>query len=135
MGELQFSVLELLFLRIFIMDFSIPLVFVVLFIMACLSLVVVYKYGMREKSYEEALAEQRQQTHALLGTKAKPKEKKHKKPSKKVCFAKSQSLNEIIIAYQVHTFDRLRFYQHISNHSTISNFMKLNKTHVQLYQV
>lgn len=69
------------------MDFSIPLVFVGLFIVACLSLVFVYKYGMKEKSYEEALAEQRQQTHALLGSKAKPKEKKAKKPSKKVCFA------------------------------------------------
>lgn len=70
---------------VFEMDFYIPLIFIVVFIVACLSLVIVYKYGMKEKSYEEALAEQRQQTHALLGTKAKPKEKKPKKPSKKVC--------------------------------------------------
>lgn len=68
------------------MDFSIPLVFIGLFIVACLSLFFVYIFGMREKSYEEAVAEQRQQTHALLGTKAKPKEKKPKKAAKKVCF-------------------------------------------------
>lgn len=67
------------------MDLTIPMVFVFIFIVACLSLVFVYKYGMKEKSYEEALAEQRQQTQALLGTKPKPKEKKPKKPSKKVC--------------------------------------------------
>lgn len=68
------------------MDFSIPLVFIGLFIVACLSLVFVYKYGMKEKSYEEAVAEQRQHTQALLGVKAKPKEKKPKKPSKKVWY-------------------------------------------------
>lgn len=66
------------------MELFIPLVFVVLFIVACLSLVVVYKFGMKEKSYEEALAEQRQKTQALLGIKSKPKEKKPKKLSKKV---------------------------------------------------
>lgn len=68
------------------MDFSIPLVFIGVFIVACLSLVFVYKYGMKEKSYEEAVAEQRQHTNALLGVKPKPKEKKPKKPSKKVCY-------------------------------------------------
>ncbi|KAG5890213.1 hypothetical protein JTB14_028755 [Gonioctena quinquepunctata] len=40
-------------------------------------------YGIKEKSYEEALAEQRQQTNALLGVKPKPKEKKSKKAAKK----------------------------------------------------
>lgn len=66
------------------MEFSLPLVFIGVFIVACLSLFIVYKYGMKEKSYEEALAEQRQQTQALLGVKPKPKEKKSKKTSKKV---------------------------------------------------
>lgn len=50
---------------------------IVLFIFV--SLLLVYKYGIREKSYEEALAEQRQQTNALLGIRPKPKEKKQKK--------------------------------------------------------
>ncbi|XP_023017045.2 SMC superfamily domain-containing protein aluminum tubes isoform X2 [Leptinotarsa decemlineata] len=65
------------------MDFSTPLIFVVLFIVASFSLFLVYKYGIKEKSYEEALAEQRQQTNALLGVKPKPKEKKNKKAAKK----------------------------------------------------
>lgn len=79
------------------MDFYIPLIFIVVFIVACLSLIIVYKFGMREKSYEEALAEQRQQTHALLGAKAKPKEKKPKKPSKKVSIIWNQEISFILM--------------------------------------
>lgn len=67
------------------MDLSIPIIFVVLFVVASLSLFLVYKYGIKEKSYEEALAEQRQQTNALLGVKSKTKDKKSKKAAKKVC--------------------------------------------------
>lgn len=66
------------------MEVSTPLIFIVLFIVASCSLFLVYKYGIKEKSYEEALAEQRQQTNVLLGVKAKPKEKKNKKATKKV---------------------------------------------------
>ncbi|KAJ8944172.1 hypothetical protein NQ314_009534 [Rhamnusium bicolor] len=65
------------------MDISTPLIFLSLFLLASLSLFLVYKYGIKEKSYEEALAEQRQQTNALLGVKPKPKEKKNKKAAKK----------------------------------------------------
>ncbi|KAJ8977644.1 hypothetical protein NQ317_003622 [Molorchus minor] len=65
------------------MDFPTPLIFIALFLLACLSLFLVYKYGIKEKSYEEALAEQRQQTNMLLGTKPKPKEKKTKSLRKK----------------------------------------------------
>ncbi|CAH1116950.1 unnamed protein product [Phaedon cochleariae] len=65
------------------MDLSTPLLFIVLFLIACFSLFLVYKYGVKQKSFEEALAEQRQQTNALLGLKPKPKEKKNKKASKK----------------------------------------------------
>lgn len=50
-------------------------------VLACL--LFFFKFGIKEKSYEEALAEQRQQANALLGPRPKPKEKKVKK-SKKV---------------------------------------------------
>ncbi|XP_044263237.1 ribosome-binding protein 1 isoform X2 [Tribolium madens] len=66
------------------MDFQIPFVFVSLFSLASVLLIFVYKFGIKEKSYEEALAEQRQQNHILLGAKPKLKEKKNKKTSKKV---------------------------------------------------
>ncbi|KYB26693.1 ribosome-binding protein 1 isoform X2 [Tribolium castaneum] len=66
------------------MDFQIPFVFVSLFSLASVLLIFVYKFGIKEKSYEEALAEQRQQTQILLGVKPKLKEKKNKKTAKKV---------------------------------------------------
>lgn len=66
------------------MDISTPLIFIALFLLAFCSLFFVYKYGIKEKSYEEALAEQRQTTNVLLGVKPKPKEKKNKKAAKKV---------------------------------------------------
>lgn len=47
---------------------------------ACL--LIFFKFGIKEKSYEEALAEQRQFSNALLGTRPKPKEKKVKKAKK-----------------------------------------------------
>ncbi|CAH0551245.1 unnamed protein product [Brassicogethes aeneus] len=65
------------------MDISTPIIFIGIFIIACVSLFLVFKFGIKEKSYEEAVAEQRQQTNALLGVRAKPKEKKSKKSSKK----------------------------------------------------
>ncbi|XP_018576892.1 ribosome-binding protein 1 isoform X3 [Anoplophora glabripennis] len=66
------------------MDVSTPLIFIALFLLAFCSLFLVYKFGIKEKSYEEALAEQRQTTNALLGVKPKPKEKKNKKAAKKL---------------------------------------------------
>ncbi|KAJ3648678.1 hypothetical protein Zmor_020462 [Zophobas morio] len=66
------------------MDIQIPFIFVSLFSLASVVLIFIYKFGIKEKSYEEALAEQRQQTHILLGIKPKLKEKKSKKLSKKV---------------------------------------------------
>ncbi|KAJ8925632.1 hypothetical protein NQ315_009477 [Exocentrus adspersus] len=77
------------------MDFPIPFIFIALFLLACCSLFLVYKYGMKGKSYEEALAEQRKTTNTLLGARPKPKEKKSKKGSEKVkLFASSLSLKE-----------------------------------------
>nr|CAH7768422.1 unnamed protein product [Callosobruchus chinensis] len=64
-------------------DLTTPLIFVAIFLIACLSLFLVYKVGIKEKSYEEALAEQRQQSNTLLGIKPKPKDKKNKKAGKK----------------------------------------------------
>lgn len=64
------------------MDIPIPLIVILVFVLALASLLFVYKYGIKEKSYEEALAEQRQQTNALLGARPKPKEKKAKKVKK-----------------------------------------------------
>lgn len=66
------------------MDVPTALTVVGVFVFVFASLLFVYKFGIKEKSYEEALAEQRQQTNALLGVKPKPKEKKPKK-LKKVC--------------------------------------------------
>lgn len=70
------------------MDVTTPLIFASIFILASISLFLVYKYGIKKKSYEEVLAEQRRQTSALLGV-SKPtklKEKKIKKAAKKVLF-------------------------------------------------
>ncbi|VEN59841.1 unnamed protein product [Callosobruchus maculatus] len=72
-------------------DLTTPLIFVAIFLFAFLSLFIVYKVGIREKSYEEALAEQRQQNNTLLGIKSKPKDKKNKKAGKK---PKSDKTNE-----------------------------------------
>ncbi|KAJ8942327.1 hypothetical protein NQ318_005319 [Aromia moschata] len=66
------------------MDLSTPSIFASIFLLACIMLFLIYKFGIKEKSYEEALAEQRQQTNVLLGTKPKPKEKKNKKASRKL---------------------------------------------------
>lgn len=65
-----------------LMDIPIPLIVIFVFVLVLASLLFVYKYGIKEKSYEEALAEQRQQTNALLGARPKPKEKKPKKVKK-----------------------------------------------------
>ncbi|XP_045461094.1 kinectin isoform X2 [Harmonia axyridis] len=62
---------------------QIPLIFVAFFIIASVILSLIYKFGMKEKSYEEALAEQRHNTQSLLGYKPKSKDKKIKKSSKK----------------------------------------------------
>jgi ribosome-binding protein 1 len=67
------------------MDIQIPFIFVSLFSLASVVLIFIYKFGIKEKSYEEALAEQRHQSHILLGIKPKSKEKKNKKITKKVC--------------------------------------------------
>lgn len=81
------------------MDIPIPLVVIIVFVIVFASLFFVYKFGIKEKSYEEALAEQRQQTNALLGARPKPKEKKAKK-------AKKVKLNLLLlfIDYIFHSF-------------------------------
>ncbi|XP_050299604.1 ribosome-binding protein 1 isoform X2 [Anthonomus grandis grandis] len=67
------------------MDLTTPLIFLSIFVLGSLSLFLVYTYGMKKKSYEEALAEHRKMTNALLGNKPKPnKEKKIKKATKKI---------------------------------------------------
>lgn len=63
---------------------QIPMICAAFFVIASVILGLIYKFGMKEKSYEEALAEQRHSTQSLLGIKQKSKEKKIKKPSKKV---------------------------------------------------
>lgn len=62
---------------------QIPLIFLSSFVFGFLVLSFVYKFGMKEKSYEEAIAEQRHNTQSLLGIKPKPKDKKIKKLNKK----------------------------------------------------
>lgn len=64
------------------MDVTTPLIFVSIFILGSISLFLVYKYGIKKKSYEEVLAEQRRQTSALLGS-SKPTKLKEKKINKK----------------------------------------------------
>ncbi|CAH1127677.1 unnamed protein product [Ceutorhynchus assimilis] len=65
------------------MDVTAPLIFFSIFIFASIALFLVYKYGIKKKTFEEALAEHKKQTSALLGPKIKPKEKKSKKAAKK----------------------------------------------------
>lgn len=68
------------------MDVQTGIIGLVLFLASGAVLLFVAMFGARQKSYEEALAEQRLQTQALLGIKQpKPKEKKAKKANKKVC--------------------------------------------------
>lgn len=68
------------------MDVQTALLGVAIFVISGVVLLLISIFGIKEKSYEEALAEQRQQTNVLLGThnKIKPKEKKQKKAGKKV---------------------------------------------------
>ncbi|KAF5308177.1 hypothetical protein FQR65_LT06357 [Abscondita terminalis] len=68
------------------MDIQSALIGVTAFIVSAGILLVISMFGMKEKSYEEALAEQRQQSNALLGIhqRSKPKDKKVKKVNKKV---------------------------------------------------
>ncbi|XP_044746115.1 ribosome-binding protein 1 [Coccinella septempunctata] len=65
------------------MDLAILMFVAIIFVIASVILGLIYKFGMKEKSYEEALAEQKLSTQSLLGIKQKPKEKKNKKISKK----------------------------------------------------
>lgn len=69
------------------MEIQAAIIGVAIFVVSGIILLSISLFGIKEKSYEEALAEQRQQTNALLGqqTKSKPKEnKKQKKAGKKV---------------------------------------------------
>lgn len=67
------------------MDIQTAVIGLGVFILSAAVLLFVALFGIKQKTYEEALAEQRQQTHALLGTKAvKPKDKRSKKDKKKV---------------------------------------------------
>lgn len=68
------------------MDIQSAVIGVSVFIVSGSILLFIYIFGMKEKSYEEAITEQRQQAKALLGshTRPKPKEKKAKKLNKKV---------------------------------------------------
>lgn len=67
------------------MDLQSALVCVLVFVVSGTILFLISMFGMREKSYEEALAEQRQLTGGLLNSgKLKTKDKKPKKTGKKV---------------------------------------------------
>ncbi|XP_066142361.1 ribosome-binding protein 1 isoform X2 [Euwallacea fornicatus] len=82
------------------MDLTTPLIFASLFLFASASLFVVYKYGIKKKSYEEVLAEHRKQASALLGPRPKLKEKKSskkaaKKLSKEKAAAESEAVEEV----------------------------------------
>ncbi|XP_031337538.1 kinectin-like isoform X2 [Photinus pyralis] len=67
------------------MDIQTALIGVGVFAVSAIILLLISVFGIKEKSYEEALAEQRQQTNALLGIQHRPKskEKKVKKTTKK----------------------------------------------------
>ncbi|KAF5303624.1 hypothetical protein FQA39_LY09871 [Lamprigera yunnana] len=67
------------------MDIQSALIGVAVFLISAGILLFISMFGIKEKSYEEALAEQRQQANALLGVqqRSKPKEKKAKKIYKK----------------------------------------------------
>ncbi|XP_066263175.1 ribosome-binding protein 1 isoform X2 [Euwallacea similis] len=82
------------------MDLTAPLIFASLFLFASASLFVVYKYGIKKKSYEEVLAEHRKQASALLGPRPKPKEKKSskkaaKKLNKEKVAAESEAVEDV----------------------------------------
>lgn len=68
------------------MDLQSALVCGLVFVVSAAILLLISMFGIKEKSYEEALAEQKKLTSGLLGTgqKPKPKEKKQKKAGKKV---------------------------------------------------
>ncbi|XP_076259142.1 uncharacterized protein LOC143195656 isoform X18 [Rhynchophorus ferrugineus] len=66
------------------MVLTVPIIYISVLVVASFSLCLVFKYGIKKKSYEEALAEHRKHTNALLGTKPKLKEKKIKKAAKKL---------------------------------------------------
>lgn len=71
------------------MDLQVALIGVVVCIVSGGILLFISMFGMKQKSYEEALAEKRQAANQLLGTNAKPKHKdntskKQKKVGKKV---------------------------------------------------
>lgn len=86
------------------MDFQTPLIVVVLFVIASVTLFFVYKFGIKEKSYEEALAEQRQQTQTLLGVVSKPK-KKSKKAAKKAKDNNNKQASSSSPAAEIETAD------------------------------
>lgn len=68
------------------MDLQSALICGLVFVVSAVILLLISAFGIKEKSYEEALAEQKKLTSGLLGTgqKPKPKEKKQKKAGKKV---------------------------------------------------
>lgn len=70
------------------MDWQTALVWVGCVVSSAVLLLFIAMKVTKEKSYEEAIAEQRQQTSMLLGTqnKSKLKDKKQKKASKKVSY-------------------------------------------------
>lgn len=76
------------------MDVQYLAVAVSLFVVALACLLLFFRFGVREKSYEEALAEQRQQANALLPARPKPKDKKAKK-AKKVQLVRDVILKKI----------------------------------------
>ncbi|KAK5647613.1 hypothetical protein RI129_002505 [Pyrocoelia pectoralis] len=67
------------------MDIQTALIGVGVFAVSAVILLLIAVFGIKEKSYEEALAEQRQQANVLLGTQHRPKskDKKVKKINKK----------------------------------------------------
>lgn len=67
------------------MDIQTALIGVGAFAVSAVILLLIAVFGIKEKSYEEALAEQRQQANVLLGTQPRPKskDKKVKKTNKK----------------------------------------------------
>ncbi|KAK4885227.1 hypothetical protein RN001_001498 [Aquatica leii] len=78
------------------MDIQSALIGVAVFLVSAGILLVISMFGMKEKSYEEALAEQRQQANTLLGVqhRTKPKDKKIKKTNKKTKEKQSNTESE-----------------------------------------
>ncbi|XP_025830001.1 ribosome-binding protein 1 isoform X3 [Agrilus planipennis] len=68
------------------MEAQIAIFAFIVFVVVSAVLILVSLFGTKEKTYEDALAEQRQQTNVLLGAQTRPKakDKKQKKTSKKV---------------------------------------------------